>query len=58
MRLADMTVSSRLQFGFAIILAILAIVAGVAILKVRTIETSLLANSQENTPFQSYATDF
>ena len=58
MRLANRTVSRRLQFGFAIILAILAIVAGVAILKVRTIETSLLVNSHENTQFSSYAINF
>lgn len=55
MRLADRTVSRRLQFGFAIILAILAILAGVAMPKVRTIETSLLANSQQRTQFQRYA---
>ncbi len=58
MRLTDLTVSKRLQLGFAIILAILAVVASVAMLKVRTIETSLLANGQEHTQIQRYAINF
>ena len=58
MRLSDMTVSKRLQLGFAIILAILAIVAGIAMLKVRTIETALLANGQEHTQIQRFAINF
>ena len=58
MRLSNMTVSKRLQLGFAIVLAILAIVAGVAMLKVRTIETALLANGQEHTQIQRYAINF
>jgi methyl-accepting chemotaxis protein len=58
MRLSRMTVSKRLQLGFAIVLAILAIVAGIAMLKVRTIETALLANGQEHTQIQRYAINF
>jgi len=57
-RLSSLTVSKRLQLGFAIVLAILAIVAGIAMMKVRTIETALLANSQEHTQIQRYAINF
>ena len=58
MRFSNLTVSKRLQLGFAIILVILAILAGIAMLKVRTIETALLANGQEHTQIQRYAINF
>ena len=58
MHLSNMTVSKRLQLGFAIILTILAVVAGVAMLKVRTIEAALLANGQEHTQIQRFAINF
>jgi methyl-accepting chemotaxis protein len=57
-RLSSLTVSKRLQLGFAIVLAILAIVAGIAMMKVRTIETALSANSQEHTQIQRFAINF
>ena len=58
MRFSNLTVSKRLQLGFAIILVILAILAGIAMLKVRTIETALLANGQEHIQIQRYAINF
>ena len=58
MLLSRMTVGKRLQFAFAIVLAILAIVAGIAMLKVQTIESALLANGQEHTQIQRYAINF
>ncbi len=58
MTLSSITVGRRLQFGFGIVLLILAVVAGVAMLKVRTIETALLANSQEHTLIQRHAINF
>lgn len=58
MQVAHMTVAKRLYFGFGVVLAILATVAGVAMLKVRTIEAALLANSQEHTQIQRFAINF
>ena len=58
MRLSSLTVSKRLQLGFATMLAILAIVAGIAMMKVHTIERALLANSSEHTQIQRYAINF
>jgi methyl-accepting chemotaxis protein len=58
MRLSQMTVSRRLQLGFAVVLLILACVAGIAMLKVRSIETALVANGSEHTQIQRYAINF
>ena len=58
MQLSNLTISKRLQFGFGMILAILTIVAGVAMLKVKTIESALQANNQEHTQIQRYAINF
>ncbi len=58
MQLSHLSVSKRLQLGFGMILAILTIVAGVAVLKVRTIEAALQANSQEHTQIQRHAINF
>jgi methyl-accepting chemotaxis protein len=58
MQLSNLTVSRRLQLGFGIILAILAAVAGTAMLKVGTIEAALKANSTEHTQIQRYAINF
>ena len=58
MHLSNLTVSRRLQLGFGFILAILAAVAGMAMLKVSAIEAALLANSNEHTQIQRYAINF
>jgi methyl-accepting chemotaxis protein len=58
MSLSNMSVAKRLQFGFGIVLAILAIVAGLSMIKVRTIESALLANSQEHSQIQRFAINF
>lgn len=58
MQLSNLTVSRRLQLGFGIILAILAAVAGMAMVKVAAIEAALQANSNEHTQIQRYAINF
>ncbi|MFN6997344.1 MAG: MCP four helix bundle domain-containing protein, partial [Aquincola tertiaricarbonis] len=58
MRLSTLSVSQRLQLAFAVILVILSIVAGVAMVKVRTIERALSANGQEHTRIQRFAINF
>ena len=58
MRFSHLTVAKRLQFGFGIVLAILAAVAGVAMMKVHTIESALLANSREHSQIQRFAINF
>ena len=58
MYLSKLSVSRRLQFAFGIILAILAIVAGIAMLKVHTIESALRANGEEHARIQRFAINF
>jgi methyl-accepting chemotaxis protein len=58
MKLSTLTIGRRLQLGFGIILAILAAVAGTAMLRVGAIEAALKSNSQEHTHIQRYAINF
>ena len=53
-----MTVTKRLYVGFGLILAILVAVTVVAMVKVRTIDNALLANSNVHSAIQRYAINF
>ncbi|WP_318023245.1 methyl-accepting chemotaxis protein [Paucibacter sp. DJ1R-11] len=53
-----MNVSKRLALGFAAVLMILVIMAGIAMVKVYAIEGALQANSREHSQIQRYAINF
>ena len=58
MNFSRMTLSKRLNTGFGLILAVMAIVTVIAMLKVKAIETALRANSDEHVSMQRYAINF
>ncbi|MBT0570342.1 MCP four helix bundle domain-containing protein [Curvibacter sp. CHRR-16] len=58
MLLERWTVGRRLYAGFGVVLAVLVVVTLVAMVKVNTIDTALLANSEENVLIQRYAINF
>ena len=58
MNFRQLTVGKRVSVGFGLVLAILVGVAAVAIVKVRSIESALHANSRENALIQRYAINF
>ncbi|ALT75929.1 methyl-accepting chemotaxis protein [Paucibacter sp. KCTC 42545] len=58
MQLSNLTISRRLPLGFGLVLAILAAVAGTAMLKVAAIEAALQSNNLEHTQIQRYAINF
>jgi len=58
MKLSELKISSRLALGFGSVLFILSSVAGIAMLKVATIESALQANSQEHSQIQRHAINF
>ena len=53
-----MTVSKRLALGFGLMLAIMTTVAGVAVLKVRAIDSALSIVNEEHAKIQRYAINF
>ncbi|MFC4621019.1 methyl-accepting chemotaxis protein [Comamonas nitrativorans] len=52
------TVAQRLYAGFGLLVALLAVVTGIAMYKVRAIDTALRANSEEHVLIQRYAINF
>ena len=58
MNLSQMTLGKRLYAGFGLILAVMAIVTVMAMVKVQTIETALHANNDEHVAIQRYAINF
>lgn len=52
------TVAQRLYAGFGLLVALLAVVTGIAMYKVQAIDTALRANSEEHVLIQRYAINF
>ena len=58
MPFSQMSVAARLYAGFGLILALLAVVTGIAMAKVERINGALRANSEEHVQVQRYAINF
>ncbi len=58
MSISQMTLGQRLYAGFGLILAVMAIVTIVAVVKVQAIDKALRANSEEHVAIQRYAINF